>query len=83
VDLTVCPECGAHAEIRWRAVLESTDGPIEHAKVLCIRRHWFLLPVSDLAAQSASAKRAAAARDATYPHERRAVAGGTASRADR
>ena len=49
MDLTVCPECAEPAEIRWRAVMESTDGPIEHAKILCSRRHWFLLPVAALA----------------------------------
>ena len=83
MDLTVCPECGAQAEVRWRAVLESTDGPIEHAKVLCILRHWFLLPVSDLATRRPSPKCATAVRDATHPHERRRVGGSTASRADR
>jgi uncharacterized protein YbaR (Trm112 family) len=49
VELTVCPECRQPAEVEWRAVLESTDGPVEHAKVLCVRRHWFLLPTADLA----------------------------------
>lgn len=49
MDFTVCPECGAPAEVQWRAVLESTDGPVEHAKVLCAARHWFLLPVAELA----------------------------------
>jgi hypothetical protein len=48
LDLTTCPECGAAAHVEWRAVLESTDGPIEHAKVRCEQRHWFLLPVADL-----------------------------------
>jgi hypothetical protein len=66
VDLTVCPECGSQAEVRWRAVLESTDGPIEHAKVLCRLRHWFLLPVSDLAARRSSPKYAATVRDAKH-----------------
>ncbi len=49
MDLTNCPECGSAAEILWRDVFESTDGPIEHAKVVCVDRHWFLLPVSSLA----------------------------------
>jgi len=49
MDMAVCPECGELAEVQWRAVLDSTDGPIEHAKVLCVRRHWFLLPVAALA----------------------------------
>lgn len=48
IDRTSCPECGAPARVEWRAVLESTDGPIEHAKVSCDQRHWFLLPVADL-----------------------------------
>lgn len=48
-DTTVCPECGVPAEVQWRAVLESTDGPIEHAKIVCAGRHWFLLPVAKLA----------------------------------
>jgi hypothetical protein len=47
-DTTACPECGELAEVEWRAVLESTDGPVEHAKVRCVRRHWFLLPVASL-----------------------------------
>ncbi|WP_130014331.1 hypothetical protein [Serinicoccus sediminis] len=46
MDMTSCPECGAVAEVQWRDVLESTDGPVEHAKVLCLQRHWFLLPVA-------------------------------------
>jgi hypothetical protein len=50
MDTTSCPECGALAEVEWRAVLESTDGPVEHAKVRCLQRHWFLLPVAALAA---------------------------------
>ena len=48
MDTTLCPECGALAEVEWRAVLESTDGPVEHAKITCARRHWFLLPVQHL-----------------------------------
>ena len=48
IDLTVCPECGQPAEVLWRTVLDSTDGPIEHAKVLCVRAHGFFLPVESL-----------------------------------
>ena len=49
MDLTTCPECGAPAEVRDRHVLESTDGPIEHARVGCLRRHFFFLPLEQLA----------------------------------
>ncbi|MDQ4055339.1 MAG: hypothetical protein M3237_21965 [Actinomycetota bacterium] len=48
MHLTTCPECGRPAEIGWRDVLESTDGPVEHARVTCIDGHWFLLPTSGL-----------------------------------
>jgi hypothetical protein len=48
MDTTTCPECGALAEVEWRDVAESTDGPVEHAKIRCLQRHWFLLPVASL-----------------------------------
>lgn len=49
MDVTTCPECGHPADVVWRAVLESTDGPIEHARISCLLGHWFLLPVERLA----------------------------------
>ena len=49
MDATTCPECGAPAEITDRDVLESTDGPVEHVRVVCVRRHWFLLSTASLA----------------------------------
>lgn len=49
METTNCPECGTLAEVEWRAVLESTDGPIEHVKIRCVQRHWFLLPTASLA----------------------------------
>lgn len=48
IDTTICPECGELAEVQDRDVLESTGGPVEHAGVMCVRRHWFLLPVDQL-----------------------------------
>jgi hypothetical protein len=48
IDTTTCPECGELSEVQDRHVIDSTDGPVEHAKVMCIRRHWFLLPVATL-----------------------------------
>jgi hypothetical protein len=47
-QLTACPQCAAPAEIVRRTVLESTDGPIEHAAVRCVERHHFVLPTSQL-----------------------------------
>ena len=51
IDMTYCPECGQPAEVQDRAVFESTDGAVEHAKIICLRRHWFFLPVSMLVAR--------------------------------
>lgn len=45
MDLTTCPDCGHPAEIEWRDVWESTEGPVEHAKMACLHGHRFLLPV--------------------------------------
>jgi hypothetical protein len=49
MDTTSCPECGQPADVVERHVLESTDGPIEHARVRCVQRHHFFLPVATLA----------------------------------
>jgi hypothetical protein len=50
LSLTACPEpgCDAPAEIVDRVTLPSTDQPVEHARIRCVRRHWFLLPLSML-----------------------------------
>ena len=46
LSLTACPEpdCRAPAEIIDRFTVPSTDGPVEHARLQCLHRHWFLLP---------------------------------------
>jgi hypothetical protein len=48
MDTTTCPECGVIAEVLDRAVLESTEGPVEHARIRCVQRHVFFLPVERL-----------------------------------
>ena len=64
-ETTGCPECGQEAHVEWRCVLESTDGPIEHAKIRCGQGHGFLLPLSVLA--RARATRTAASHDRSVP----------------
>ena len=53
LDLVVCPECATPAEVVDRFALPSTDGPVQHAKVQCLGRHWFVLPVASLPAVTA------------------------------
>jgi hypothetical protein len=50
LDLVVCPECAAPAEVVDRFTLPGTDGPVEHVKVACLAQHWFLLPAASLPA---------------------------------
>lgn len=63
MDTTTCPECGAPAEVTDRSALESTGGPVEHVKIVCVRRHWFLMSTASLAAHH----RLAAPRPAAAP----------------
>ena len=55
MEITNCPECGSVAEVLWRTELESTDGLVGHAKVLCLNRHGFLLPTAALPATAEAA----------------------------
>ena len=65
MDATTCPECGAIAEVLWRDVLDSTDGPVEHAKIQCLERHLFLLPVASLTSRTRNSGAARPAAGAT------------------
>jgi hypothetical protein len=38
----------ALARIEWSDMVDSTDGPLELAKIVCARRHWFLMPTECL-----------------------------------
>lgn len=51
LELVACPTCAAPAEVVERFVLDSTDGPIEHAIVQCAERHRFTVLVERLATQ--------------------------------
>lgn len=52
MDLTLCPKCSEVSEIQWLTVIGSTDGPVDHAKIFCVNRHWFFLPVASLGENS-------------------------------
>ena len=42
--LVDCPTCGLPAEITDRFTLDGVPGPVDHVKVVCVRRHWYTLP---------------------------------------
>jgi hypothetical protein len=48
MTLINCPGCGELAEVIDRFVLPSTDGPVEHIRTRCLRRHWYLTPLVDV-----------------------------------
>ncbi len=48
----VCPACGGAAEVEWRDWADSTDGAVEHVKIRCTDRHWFLMPAERLNTRS-------------------------------
>ena len=71
VQFTRCPECGLAAEIVRRAVLESTDGPIEHSAVRCVAAHQFLLSTASLASPPGHPEHRPVARSAARSSRRR------------
>jgi hypothetical protein len=52
--LVECPACGLPAEITDRFALGGAPGPVEHVKVVCVIRHWFMIPADQLAADEPS-----------------------------
>ena len=55
-ELLDCPTCGGPAEITDRFVLDGAPGPVEHVKIVCVRRHWYTLPVDHPALTLAAAR---------------------------
>jgi hypothetical protein len=68
MQLTQCPEpaCDGLAEIVDRFAVPSTSGLVEHVRVLCLHRHWFMLPVDSLKIVPAG-RRASTTTAATPP----------------
>ncbi len=46
--------CGLPAEVLYRYHVESTDGPLECAKIQCPHGHWFNGPVESLSLSAAA-----------------------------
>lgn len=47
-DIVACPECSMTAALQWDGRLKSTDGPVDHVRIICVNRHWFLMPADTL-----------------------------------
>lgn len=48
LTLHSCPQCGQVAEEQWRRRRGSGPRSSALVKLLCVRRHWFLLPSEQL-----------------------------------
>ncbi len=48
LDKTGASRCGLPAEVQYRYIQGSTDGPLESAKIKCPSGHWFNGPVEFL-----------------------------------
>ena len=46
--IVACPQCGLAAEIVDQAVVASTSGPVDIIRLVCVQRHWFLMPLDRL-----------------------------------
>ena len=44
MEILDCPTCGVPTEVVSSYLLDSTDGPVEHLQLRCVRRHWFAMP---------------------------------------
>lgn len=53
VALVECPTCGLPAEIADRFTLDGAPAPVEHVKLVCVSRHWYTLPVDQMASSPA------------------------------
>ena len=48
MDLVLCPECGALAEVTRGDGQPPVGDPTEHVVVHCVRKHWYYMPLSRL-----------------------------------
>jgi hypothetical protein len=46
--IVTCPECFMIADLQRGNRLESTDGPVDHVRITCVNRHWFMMPADML-----------------------------------
>jgi hypothetical protein len=44
MQISACPECGLAAESVDAVAVASTSGPVDLVRLVCIQRHWFVVP---------------------------------------
>ena len=69
--LVDCPTCGLPAEITDRFTLGGAPEPVEHVKVVCVRRHWYTLPVDMFPVSAPVPEHARMAPEGVRPQPRR------------
>ena len=60
--LVDCATCGLPSEITDRFTLDGVPEPVEHVKVVCVRRHWYTLPIETFPMREAVAEHTSTAR---------------------
>lgn len=53
LEIVGCPQCAAPAEVVDRWSMPSNDGTFEMVKVMCVLRHWFTVPRTQLSRPAA------------------------------
>ena len=48
------PDCSAPAEVYAQVALDSTHGPVRHARTSCLNRHFYQLPVEHIPGYAAA-----------------------------
>ncbi len=48
LDVVACPECSMAATVQQGNRVKSTDGPVDHVRITCVNRHWFLMAADTL-----------------------------------
>ena len=67
MDKDGATRCGLPAEVEYRYTMNSTDGPLESAKISCPRRHHFNAPIEYLTLPEQPTATAAPASPAAAP----------------
>jgi hypothetical protein len=62
--LVDCMTCGLPAEIADRFTLGGAPAPVEHVKIVCVRKHWYTLPIDMIRVSACQSTRAPASSQA-------------------